>query len=90
MFKLGMFSSDPNQPFQVDALGLRKMTEQHLARGLQVTEANPMAGLEGRTGLLSRLAAALGNAEYFGASARPGNMLGRKPLLFKYLYIWTN
>ena len=83
MFKLGMFSSDPSQPFQVDAIGLKRMNEQQLAKGLQVTDANPIAGLEGRAGLLSRLGAALGNTELFGATARPGNMLGRLLVCFK-------
>ena len=76
MFKTGMFSSDPNQPCQVDAAGLSKVTEQLLGKGLQVTETNPIAGLPGRAGLLSRLADALQNPEYFGRNARPGNMLG--------------
>lgn len=76
---MGMFSSDPNQPCQVDPLGLKKLDEQQLAKGLQVSEKNPLAGLEGRAGLLSRLADALGNQEYFGATGRPGNMLGLSP-----------
>ena len=76
MFKIGMFSSDPDQPCQVDGMGLQKLTIAQLARGLQVSDHNPLAGLEGRAGLLSRLGDALGNRRYFGVSARPGNMLG--------------
>ncbi|KZF20253.1 DUF1688-domain-containing protein [Xylona heveae TC161] len=75
MFKAGMFSSDANEPFQVDGPGLRKLTPQTLAKGLQVSEDNPIVGLEGRTGLLIRLAAALENQELFGVEARPGSML---------------
>jgi hypothetical protein len=48
-----------------------------MARGLQVTESNPIDGLEGRTSLLLRLAEALQNQEVFGLEARPGNMLGK-------------
>lgn len=77
MFKSGAFSSDPEQPCQVDSAGLRQLTVESLARGLQVTEYNPLAGLEGRAGLLSRLADALLNPKYFGQSSRPGNMLGK-------------
>lgn len=52
-----------------------------MAAGLQVSESNPLAGLEGRTGLLVRLAEALNNQQLFGADARPGNMLGmQQPL----------
>lgn len=77
MFKVGMFSSNPDQPCQVDGMALKQLSEAQLAKGLQVTEANPLAGLEGRASLLSRLGDALGNRQYFGGNARPGNMLGK-------------
>jgi hypothetical protein len=76
MFKSGLFSSHTSQPCQVDADGLRRLTVQDMARALQVGPSNPIAGLEGRTGLLIRLADALNNTELFGADARPGNLLG--------------
>jgi hypothetical protein len=76
MFKAGYFSSDKGQPHQVDALGLRNITVETLAKGMQVTDSNPMSGLEGRAGLLMRLASALQNADLFGYNSRPGNMIG--------------
>jgi hypothetical protein len=76
MFKSGMFSSNDSQPHQVDADGLRTLTVESMGKGLQVSASNPIAGLEGRTGLLMRLADALNNTTMFGADARPGNMLG--------------
>lgn len=76
MFKAGAFSSDKSQPHQVDAAGLKTMTVESLARGMQVSDSNPMSGLDGRAGLLIRLASALENAEIFGLEARPGNMIG--------------
>lgn len=76
MFKAGLFSSAPEEPCQVDSAGLKKLDLKIMARGLQVTDANPIDGLEGRTGLLLRLADALQNQEVFGLEARPGNMLG--------------
>jgi hypothetical protein len=76
MFKAGMFSSDPNEPCQVDSIGLRKVNVEVLAKGMQHSEHNPLAGLEGRAGLLSRLSEALKNQTFFGDDARPGNMLG--------------
>lgn len=76
MFKAGAFSGDPDQLHQVDSAGLRKVTVSTLARGMQVTEENPMSGLEGRTGLLVRLARALQNETIFGVTGRPGNMVG--------------
>ncbi|KAA6413177.1 MAG: hypothetical protein FRX48_02921 [Lasallia pustulata] len=75
MFKTGTFSSDSAQPYQVDATGLKGLTLEQLATGLQVTESNTITGLEGRLGLLTRLAGALNNHELFGVDARPGNML---------------
>lgn len=47
-----------------------------MAKGLQSRTGNEMAGLEGRTHLLIRLADALeGNKDFFG-DGRPGHMLG--------------
>ena len=77
MFKAGAFSSDASEKCQVDAKGLQALTAVSLGKGLQVTEKNPIEGLEGRTGLLQRLGEALAaNSEMFGETQRPGNMLG--------------
>lgn len=77
MFKSGHFSSDPMEPCQVDGAGLKKITVDVLAKGMQHSEQNPLAGLEGRAGLLIRLSGALNNQDFFGVDARPGNMLGK-------------
>lgn len=76
MFKAGYFSSEDLEPCQVDSVGLKRLTVQQLAKGLQITESNPIAGLEGRAGLLSRLGDALRNTALFGRDGRPGHMLG--------------
>ena len=76
MFKAGFFSSSTSNPCQVDGRGLKKIDAQILARAFQVSEANPLSGLEGRAGLLTRLADALREPKYFGADGRPGGMLG--------------
>ncbi|PMD37177.1 DUF1688-domain-containing protein [Hyaloscypha variabilis F] len=75
MFKDGLFSSNKQQRHQVDAAGLKELTIEKMAAGLQVSEQNPMSGLEGRASLLIRLADALNNDTLFGADGRPGNML---------------
>lgn len=77
MFKAGAFSSNPDEPCQVDAAGLKKINAQYLAKGLQVTEHNPLAGLEGRASLLVKLGDALQNQDIFGIEARPGYLLGK-------------
>lgn len=85
MFKSGMFSSDPTEPCQVDGAGLKKITVEMLAKAMQHSEQNPLAGIEGRAGLLARLAEALNNQEFFGVDARPGNMLGENLSSFRFL-----
>ncbi len=75
MFKAGYFSSEQLEPCQVDSAGLERLSIQQLAKGLQVSETNPISGLEGRAGLLSRLGDALKNTTLFGKDGRPGNML---------------
>ncbi|KAF6824457.1 Uracil catabolism protein 4 [Colletotrichum musicola] len=76
MFKTGLFSSDPKNKFQVDKEGLRGLTVEKMAAGLQSMQGNQMAGIEGRTQLLFRLANALAEkSEYFGENGRPGNMI---------------
>ena len=77
MFKAGAFSSSKDQPHQVDAVGLQGVTVETLARGMQVSDSNPMSGLAGRAGLLMQLASALQKPELFGADGRPGNMIGK-------------
>ncbi|OBT49901.1 hypothetical protein VE04_09719 [Pseudogymnoascus sp. 24MN13] len=75
MFKTGMFSSDPDQPFRVDSDGLRRLTVDTMGKGLQVTAQNPITGLDGRANLLIRLSKALENRQYFGDDSRPGNII---------------
>ena len=79
MFKAGYFSSSSDEPCQVDSAGLKRLTIQQLAKGLQATEQNPIQGLEGRAGLMSRLGDALRNTALFGGAGRPGHMLGAHP-----------
>ncbi|EPQ50303.1 DUF1688-domain-containing protein [Gloeophyllum trabeum ATCC 11539] len=76
MFEQGLFSGNSDQPYRVDALGLSQITTEKTAEAMQVTESNPMVGIEGRASLLANLSKALRkNSEFFGEEARPGNML---------------
>ncbi len=56
-FRAGLFSAD-GLP-RTDAAGLSRVDAAALGRAFQVSEANPLAGLEGRAALLRRLGAAL-------------------------------
>ncbi|KAF8839457.1 DUF1688-domain-containing protein [Paxillus ammoniavirescens] len=76
MFKDGIFSGSASQPYRVDAEGLAHITVDKVAEAMQVSNSNPMVGLEGRTSLLVGLSTALkSNPQFFGQDARPGNML---------------
>ncbi|MEJ7932166.1 URC4/urg3 family protein [Ramlibacter sp. AN1015] len=72
-FIAGLFSSDTNHPLQVDSEGLRSLATEDLAEALQVSESNPLVGLEGRAVLLRRLGEILSErGEVFGEAGRPG------------------
>jgi hypothetical protein len=77
MLQEGCFSSDRAAPFRVDSDGLEKMKVQDFERGLQVSNANPLAGMRGRAELLASLGRAMKSwPEIFGLiSPRPGYML---------------
>jgi hypothetical protein len=57
MFAAGLFSRDPERdPLRVDSVRLAALVPDDLAAGLQVTQVNPVRGLEGRARLLRKLA----------------------------------
>ncbi|NML45751.1 URC4/urg3 family protein [Ramlibacter sp. G-1-2-2] len=66
-FTSGLFSSNKARPLQADADGLRGLVTDHLASAFQVSEANPLVGLESRAVLLRRLGEAMADQpEIFG------------------------
>jgi hypothetical protein len=72
MFAGGAFSADPRDPLRVDAAALENLSMSDLTRGLQVSEANPLVGLEGRLDLLRRLGTLVAaEADVFGQLDRP-------------------
>ncbi|KAF5379000.1 hypothetical protein D9757_009101 [Collybiopsis confluens] len=78
MFEDGLFSGVSDQTYQVDAAGLSKITVEAVVQHMQVSDSNPLVGLEGRTSLLRNLSDALrASPELFGDDGRPGNMLGK-------------
>jgi hypothetical protein len=81
MFCQGIFSSNPNFPFQADAKALSQLELQTLATGFQVTPNNPLVGLKGRLELLQKLGKVISknNLLFDLENPRPGN-------LAKYLY----
>ncbi|MBX7247888.1 MAG: URC4/urg3 family protein [Caulobacteraceae bacterium] len=77
MFEGGAFSADPKDPFRADASVLSALTADDLAAGFQVSDANPLVGLEGRAALLRRLGDQCADRPALFAledSARPGGL----------------
>ena len=55
MFARGVFSARADQPLRADAAALAELTVADLRNGFQVSDDNPLVGLEGRLTLLRRL-----------------------------------
>lgn len=84
MFAAGAFSADPLQPLRVDADVLANLTVADLERGMQVSDVNPLVGMEGRADLLRRLGTLLASkSEVFGSldTSRPGGLFDRLAML---------
>lgn len=77
MFASGLFSSDARAPFRVDADVIAQVPVAALTSAFQVTDSNPLLGLEGRTDLLQRLGRLMKDrADVFGTrdTPRPGGL----------------
>jgi len=76
LFLSGILGGSPAAP-RADAIGLTSLTAHALGSAFQVSDENPLTGLEGRAALLRRLGDVVALApEYFGRSesARLGNL----------------
>jgi Protein of unknown function (DUF1688) len=73
-FTSGLFSSDPTQPLRCDATALQRLSTLQLANAFQVSDSNPLVGLEGRAHLLRRLGKALMEQPEVFKTQRPGDM----------------
>ncbi|MFO6419330.1 URC4/urg3 family protein [Hylemonella sp. W303a] len=72
-FMAGLFSSDHDHPLQADAVGLQRVTAETLGAAFQVSERNPLVGLEGRAALLRRLGEVMAaNPAVFNAPVKSG------------------
>lgn len=80
---ISLFPPSSLTPPSFPALGLSKSTVESISAAMQVSESNPMVGIQGRAQLLIQLGKVLSdskNAKYFASSEeggppRPGNML---------------
>jgi len=80
MFTDGAFSASQLEPLRVDADTLANFGVTDLERGMQVSDANPLVGLDGRADLLRRLGRLVASRpEIFGSrdAPRPGGLFDR-------------
>jgi hypothetical protein len=80
LFADGAFSSDPTDPLRADASVLATLAIDDLKRGMQVSDANPMVGIDGRAELLRRLGTWVASKpDIFGTkdTPRPGGLFDR-------------
>ncbi|MGZ5871740.1 MAG: DUF1688 family protein, partial [Bradyrhizobium sp.] len=80
MFENGIFSTDIGDLLRADANVLAKLSVADVARGLQVSDANPLIGLDGRVELLRNLGKLVASKpDIFGRfdSPRPGGLFDR-------------
>ncbi len=77
LFLQGRFSSDPGYPLRADAIGLQQLSLKQLAQGFQVSDQNPLVGLEGRLKLMQQLGRVLASLpQLFGVeNPRPGALV---------------
>lgn len=72
MFASGAFSGDARDPFRADADVIAQLPLDRLSRGFQVSDDNPLLGLEGRADLLRRLGRLmLDRSDVFALNDRP-------------------
>ncbi|MDJ1178656.1 URC4/urg3 family protein [Roseofilum sp. BLCC_M91] len=76
-FYQGLFSSNPEHPYQVDSLALQNLTQPALETAFQVTPENPLVGISGRLQLLQKLGQVLSNSPQFfpGSPPRPSDLI---------------
>ena len=84
MLESGAFSANPHEPLRADADVLANLTVADLKRGLQVSDGNPLVGLEGRVDLLRSLGALMASKADALArldAPRPGGLFDRLAML---------
>jgi len=77
LFEDGFFSTDTAMPMRVNSAALKRITEEMLSRGFQVSRVNPLVGVGGRAKIMRELGEALEkHPDFFGREVqRPGNLV---------------
>lgn len=80
MFAGGAFSTDPQEPLRADGEILAILAVADLESGMQVSDTNPLVGMDGRAELLRRLGQlVVSKPDVFGSqdTPRPGGLFDR-------------
>lgn len=75
LFTSGHLSHEPTKPLQATAQGLQDLTLAQLQNVFQVTEYNPLVGVEGRLSLLRNLGQILTQKKDLFPAERPGGLV---------------
>ena len=75
LFSEGHLSNDRSDPMRVDGEALKNLTVETVGMVFQVSDENPLVGLEGRTKLLNKLGDVLLKKKSVFKDSRPGNLV---------------
>jgi len=75
LFMSGLLSDDLNSPLRATAGGLQALSIEDLAEVFQVSDKNPLVGLEGRLSLLHNLGKTVAAKPEFFPQERPGSLV---------------
>lgn len=75
LFLDGGLSDNPAKPLQATAAGLQKLSAEKLQQAFQVSDKNPLIGVEGRLSLLRNLGATINQKKDLFPGARPGGLV---------------
>jgi hypothetical protein len=75
LFMEGHLSDNPAKPLQATAQGLQNLTAEDLKKAFQVSETNPLIGVEGRLSLLRNLGQTITQKKDLFPGGRPGGLV---------------
>ncbi|QLY24353.1 URC4/urg3 family protein [Bdellovibrio sp. KM01] len=75
LFIIGYLSDDLDEPLQATDLGLQTLSREALSKIFQVTERNPLVGIEGRLQLIQNLGRTVAEKKNIFPLGRPGSMV---------------
>ncbi|MNS77083.1 hypothetical protein D3C72_1106570 [compost metagenome] len=75
LFLDGGLSDNPAKPLQASAQGLQNLTADQLKKAFQVSDSNPLIGVEGRLSLLRNLGMTINQKKDLFPGGRPGGLV---------------